>query len=258
MISLVPEEGVIVYNHDDENLREVIENTNLKARTISYGKTPSADFVLLESETTFENACFKNYVKADTPFKKDLEFSLAIPGEYNALNALSVLALLYGLDLLDSEWIRAFGSFSGVRRRQEIIWADNGLVIIDDFAHHPTAVEKTLKALKKVIQPEKTVVVFEPRTNSSKRRIFQEDYVRSLGLADEVYLKVPPGLENIPKEERLDTEYLSQALRKTGVKFDFLGEPKLIKKENNKKTLVIFMSSVYFKELERLKSDLLI
>jgi len=257
LINLVPENGLIVYNNDDENLKELIEETKPKAKKISYGKDSSADFVLLESETVFEDSEFKNFVKADTPFKKDLEFVLSIPGEYNALNALSVLALLYGLGLLNSKWAEAFKSFSGVKRRQEVVWVNEAFVIVDDFAHHPTAVKKTIEELKKIIKPERTIAIFEPRTNSSKRRVFQEDYVRSLSLADEVYLKIPPGLENIPEKERLDVEYLLKALKERGKEAEFLEDLNFIKKEKDKKTLILFMSSAHFEELEKLKKKLI-
>jgi UDP-N-acetylmuramate: L-alanyl-gamma-D-glutamyl-meso-diaminopimelate ligase len=257
LIKLVPEDGVIVYNCDDKNLRKIIESVNPKARTISYGKDSKADFVLLESKTTFEDSAFKNYILADTPFRKKLEFYLSIPGEYNALNALSILAMLYGLNLLKDGWKEAFKDFSGVKRRQEIVWADENLIIIDDFAHHPTAVKTTLEELKKAIKPEKTIAIFEPRTNSSKRKIFQEDYVKSLSLADEIYLKIPPGLENIPEEERLDTGYLLDSLKNIGKKVYLL--KKALDKDLKfsktllKKGLIVFMSSAYFEELEKIK-----
>ncbi|PMP97030.1 MAG: hypothetical protein C0169_04105 [Thermodesulfobacterium geofontis] len=260
LIKSVPKEGIIVYNYDDKNLREVIESANPNVRIISYGKNSKADFVLLKSETTFEDLVFKNHVITNTPFK-NLEFFFSIPGEYNALNALSVIALLYSLDLLKMDWKEAFKTFPGVKRRQEIVWADEKLIIVDDFAHHPTAVKNTLEELKKAIKPEKTVAIFEPRTNSSKRKIFQEDYVKSLSLADEIYLKIPPGLKNIPERERIDINYILESLKNLEKKVFFL-ENNLdnnlsfykIKKE---KTLVVFMSSAYFKELGKLKNLIL-
>lgn len=253
LIKLVPEDGVIVYNCDNENLREIVESIKPKARTISYGKSPSADFVLLESKTTFEGYNFKNSVIVNTPSKKTLKFNLTIPGEYNALNAVSILALLYGLGLLKDGWKDTFRNFSGVKRRQEIVWADENLIIIDDFAHHPTAVKTTLEELKKAIKSEKTIVIFEPRTNSSKRKIFQKDYVKSLSLADEIYLKIPPGLENIPEEERLDMTYLLDSLKNMKKEAYFLENNLKFDKIKSEKKLVVFMSSAYFEELEKLK-----
>ena len=127
---------------------------------------------------------------------------------------------------------------------------------VDDFAHHPTAVKETLKELKKAIKPEKTVIVFEPRTNSSKRKVFQKDYIKSLSLADVVYIKIPPGLENIPEEERLDIEYVIEALKKESLKV-FLWEKKLkYGIISGGKFLILFMSSAYFEELKNLKKIL--
>ena len=257
LVNLISEDGIIVYNYDDENLREIILTSSTKAKIISYGKNSKADFILLKSETTFENSVFMNSVIVDTPFQKGLQFSINLPGEYNALNALSVFTLLYALNLLDSNWEKAFKSFPGVKRRQEILYTNEKLVIIDDFAHHPTAVRITIEELKRSIKPEKTIVIFEPRTNSSKRKIFQEEYAKNLGIADVVYLKIPPGLENISKEERIDLHYLSCSLKNQGVEVYFLDKETEILKRDSKKTLLIFMSSAYFKEeIKRLKEKL--
>ena len=257
LVNLISEDGIIVYNYDDENLREIILTSSTKAKIISYGKNSKADFILLKSETTFENSAFINSVVIDTPFQKGLQFFINLPGEYNALNALSVFTLLYTLNLLDSNWKEVFKSFPGVKRRQEILYTNEKLVIIDDFAHHPTAVRITMEELKRSIKPEKTIVIFEPRTNSSKRKIFQEEYAKNLGIADVVYLKIPPGLENISEEERIDLHYLSWSLKNRGVEVYFLDKETEILKRDSKKTLLIFMSSAYFKEeIERLKEKL--
>uniref|UniRef100_A0A7V6CDG1 UDP-N-acetylmuramate:L-alanyl-gamma-D-glutamyl-meso-diaminopimelate ligase n=1 Tax=Thermodesulfobacterium geofontis TaxID=1295609 RepID=A0A7V6CDG1_9BACT len=253
LISLVPKEGVIVYNSDDKNLAKIINTTSSKAKIISYGRNQKAHFVLIKSKTQFKNKSFLNSIVVNTPFEKNLEFYLSLPGEHNALNALCVLSLLYGLDLLNNNWKKAFKTFPGVKRRQEILYADKNLVIIDDFAHHPTEVKVTLEELKKAIKPKKTILIFEPRTNSSKRKVFQEDYVKSLSLADEVYLKIPPGFESIPEEERLDIGSLLKALKNLGKKAYFLENNLKFDRTLKKKKLFVFMSSAYFEELEKIK-----
>jgi UDP-N-acetylmuramate: L-alanyl-gamma-D-glutamyl-meso-diaminopimelate ligase len=168
-----------------------------------------------------------------------------------------VLSLLYGLNLLNINWREAFKTFPGVKRRQEILYTDKNLVIIDDFAHHPTEVRVTLEELKKAIKPQKTIVIFEPRTNSSKRKVFQEDYVKSLSLADEIYLKIPPNLEKIPEEERLDIDFLLKALKNLGKRAYFLENNLKFDKILKRKTLFIFMSSAYFEKLEKIKEYIL-
>ena len=258
LINLVPENGVIVFNYDDEILRNLIEKTSPKALCISYGKSNKADFVLLESITLFRKGQFLNKIKVYIKKKGVIEFNLKIPGEYNALNALGVLALIQALGLDPDVAIKHFESFKGIKRRQEIIYTNKNLVIIDDFAHHPTAVKTTFIELKKAIKPEKTILIFEPRTNSSKRKIFQEAYIRSLSLADMIYLKIPPGLENIPEKERIDLQYIKEKLEKKGKEVYFLSE-KTFKKIKNmylkgikEKTLLIFMSSAAFEEIKKL------
>ena len=89
---------------------------------------------------------------------------------------------------------------------------------MDDFAHHPTAVRETIQAVKPFYPAGRLIAVFEPRTNSSKRKIFQEDYIAALSKADFVYLKIPPGLENLPEETRLDLMYVKRSLEKLGKK----------------------------------------
>ena len=261
LISLTSEEGVIVYNFDDKNLAEIINTASSKAKIISYGRNQKADFVLLKNKTQFKNKSFLNSIVVNTPFEKNLKIYLSLPGEHNALNALCVLSLLYGLDLLDNNWKEAFKNFPGVKRRQEVLYADKNLVIIDDFAHHPTEVKVTLEELKKAIKPKKMILIFEPRTNSSKRKVFQEDYVKSLSLADEVYLKIPPGLDKIPEKERLDINSLLKALKNLGKKAYFFEnnlEKRLdFNKIKGEKKLLVFMSSAYFENLEKIKDYIL-
>jgi len=248
LINLIPQEGIIVYNSDDPNLKDLISCTKSKARFISYGKNSEADFVLLSSSTSFKDGGFINRIKAKTPFEKNLEFVLSIPGEHNALNALSVLALIYGLGLLKEEVWEHFRTFSGVKRRQEVIYSNEDLVIIDDFAHHPTALKITLEELKKAIKPENTLLVFEPRTNSSKRKVFQQEYIENLALADIIFLKTPAGLENIPKNERIDLYEVAKSLKEKNKKVYFIDEKTDFSLHFSKKTLLVFMSSAYFKE----------
>ncbi len=248
LINMVPEEGIVIYNQDDANLKEVISTSSLKARCVSYGTTPEADFCLMQSITEFKDKRFINRVKIRTNSKEVMEFCIGIPGRYNALNALSVFALLHYLSLLDSKVIEALKEFTGVKRRQEVIYADDRLIIIDDFAHHPTAVKKTLKELKSIIKPKLTVLVFEPRTNSSKRKVFQKEYEESLSLADVVFLKEPPGLDAIPKSERIDLCHISQSLKNKGKKVYFLSKSKDLLKDQSERTLLVFMSSAYFEE----------
>jgi UDP-N-acetylmuramate: L-alanyl-gamma-D-glutamyl-meso-diaminopimelate ligase len=182
-------------------------------------------------------------------YKKEA-FQVSLVGEYNVLNTLGVIALLKGLDLFNEDIEEGLKTFPGIKRRQEIIYRDKDLVVVDDFAHHPTAVRLTVGELKKAIKPELTVIFFEPRTNSSKRKIFQQDYVESLSIADVVYLKTPAGIENVPSEDRIDLDRMVEEIKLKGKKAfklteEFFSYPRFEWLNYLGKKLVIFMSSAY-------------
>jgi UDP-N-acetylmuramate: L-alanyl-gamma-D-glutamyl-meso-diaminopimelate ligase len=108
-------------------------------------------------------------------------------------------------------------TFKGVRRRQEVRGVVKGsITVMDDFAHHPTEVRETLSAARSFYPGKRIVAVFEPRTNSSRRRVFQDEYARSFDMADLVCIRKPPLLEKIPLEERFSSEQLARDLRRRG------------------------------------------
>jgi UDP-N-acetylmuramate: L-alanyl-gamma-D-glutamyl-meso-diaminopimelate ligase len=106
-------------------------------------------------------------------------------------------------------------SFAGVKRRQEVRGIEKGITVIDDFAHHPTAVRETLAALKSGYSDRRLVAVFEPRTNSSRRAIFQKDYAVAFDSADLILLKEPSPIEGLAKEELFSSARLASDLINT-------------------------------------------
>ncbi|MDN5379429.1 UDP-N-acetylmuramate--L-alanine ligase [Thermodesulfobacterium sp.] len=249
MIELLPEDGLLVYNGDDINLNEVVSKANLKAKAVSYGKGEANDFRLLKVDSFLDNQGFMSIFEFSQAYKKEA-FQVSLVGEYNVLNTLGVIALLKGLDLFNEDIEEGLKTFPGIKRRQEIIYRDKDLVVVDDFAHHPTAVRLTVGELKKAIKPELTVIFFEPRTNSSKRKIFQQDYVESLSIADVVYLKTPAGIENVPSEDRIDLDRMVEEIKLKGKKAfklteEFFSYPRFEWLNYPGKKLVIFMSSAY-------------
>ncbi len=256
LIKLLPPEGILVYHFDDANLREVVEKAEPTCKVLTYGRKDLADYQLIENTSFFEKNGFTNIGKIRDKRGEIFEIKLKIPGFHNLLNALSVLALCESLGFERNNILYALSKFSGVKRRQEIININENFVIIDDFAHHPTAVEITLFELKNLIKPDKMVLVFEPRTNSSKRKIFQEAYVKALALADVIFIKIPPGLENIPENERIDLNYVLSKLKEKG-KEAFIFEKNCpfdkAKFNSERRTLIVFMSSAFMKnEIEEL------
>ncbi len=244
LINLIPKDGILVYNADDPNLKEIIGTSSSNFQRLSYGKTFDSDFRLIKSQTRLSEDGFLNEVIVKIPYKEKIHFHLKLPGEYNALNALAVLTLGYSLGWDLGKIIQSLESFLGVKRRQEIIWKDKNLIVIDDFAHHPTALKVTLLSLKEAINPDKIVLFFEPRTNSSKKKVFQEKYLQNLKIADIIFIKKPPQIENIPLKERIDLNYLKENLEKVGKKVYFSEQlEKVFSFLSGSRNLLVFMSS---------------
>jgi UDP-N-acetylmuramate: L-alanyl-gamma-D-glutamyl-meso-diaminopimelate ligase len=140
-----------------------------------------------------------------------------MPGLHNALNALAVIALLSRLGFAFERIVAGLASFEGVKRRQQIRGVVRGVTVVDDFAHHPTAVRETLNALRLAWPDNRLVVVFEPRTNSSRRAVFQQDYARVFGAADQVLIREPVPLADLPLHEQFSSAQLATALRSNGI-----------------------------------------
>ncbi len=142
---------------------------------------------------------------------------LPMPGLHNCLNALAVIALLSHLGFAFEAIVGGLASFEGVKRRQQIRGVVGGITVVDDFAHHPTAVRETLNALRLAWPENRLVVVFEPRTNSSRRAVFQQDYAGVFGAADEVLIREHVPLETLPVDEQFSSVQLAADLRANGI-----------------------------------------
>jgi UDP-N-acetylmuramate: L-alanyl-gamma-D-glutamyl-meso-diaminopimelate ligase len=143
---------------------------------------------------------------------------LPIGGRMNVANALGVWVLLKEFGLGDDELARGFASFSGVARRQEIAGEAHGIIVIDDFAHHPTAIAATLDAVAERFAGRRILAAFEPRSNTARRAVFQHDFAAAFDRAARVYLGPVYFKENdpIPPDGRLDTRALAAAIAARG------------------------------------------
>src|SRR5205807_6198180 len=113
---------------------------------------------------------------------------LPIGGRMNVANALGVWVLLKQFGLTDQELARGLAEFNGVVRRQEVVGEAAGITVIDDFAHHPTAIRATLEAAFERYSPRRILAAFEPRSNTARRAVFQDDFAQAFDLAGQVYL----------------------------------------------------------------------
>jgi UDP-N-acetylmuramate: L-alanyl-gamma-D-glutamyl-meso-diaminopimelate ligase len=156
--------------------------------------------------------------------EKLMELQLSMPGEHNALNATAAAALAAGQGIPAEAIADALASFLSVKRRLEVRAEVNGVTIIDDFAHHPTAIRETLRALRSSYSGRRLWAVLEPRSNTLRRNVFEDALVDSLALADRSILAGVFKLEAIPERERLHPENVVAALRGRGVESELLAD----------------------------------
>jgi len=206
LVTIMPEDGCIVACHDDPVVRGI--TAKAQCQVIGYGMNEGSAWTLTNLKVTPTGTHF------DVMRNGEIFCTCRnpMPGRHNALNALAVIVVLDRIGLDAGTISEALSTFEGVRRRQEVRGVVNGITVIDDFAHHPTAVRETLAALKQAYRGHRLVAVFEPRTNSSRRQIFQQDYVRSFDSADIVIVREPVPLANFPPDQLFSSKKLASDL----------------------------------------------
>jgi UDP-N-acetylmuramate: L-alanyl-gamma-D-glutamyl-meso-diaminopimelate ligase len=143
--------------------------------------------------------------------------SLRVPGQHNVMNALAVWIECRELGLESAKIAQALSEFKGVKRRQEARGEVRGVLVIDDFAHHPTAVRETLRALKLRHPGRRMIAVFEPRSATSRRKVFQKDYADAFAEADAAFISTPYDQSKIAAEDHFSSDELVTDLKSGGV-----------------------------------------
>jgi UDP-N-acetylmuramate: L-alanyl-gamma-D-glutamyl-meso-diaminopimelate ligase len=206
LVNLVPRRGLIVAYDGSVNVTECVAHAFCLVHR--YGFSDSADWRI--RNLRHEGGLTRWEVWHDGRLWSELEMSLA--GEHNALNATAAAALAAGLGIGRESIQAALASFKSVKRRLEVRAVVNGITIIDDFAHHPTAIRETLRALRSVYPQSRLWAVLEPRSNTLRRKVLQQDLVESLRLADHIVLAGVYQQQRIPDAERLHPEDVVEAL----------------------------------------------
>jgi UDP-N-acetylmuramate: L-alanyl-gamma-D-glutamyl-meso-diaminopimelate ligase len=207
---LIPKEGRLVAFTDDENVRAITEAC--RGSVITYGFGSAAHWSV--TETIPSNGGIS--VILTHHGVKVAAGRLAVIGMHNVLNAVAAVAACVQVGLDPQEALDALASFQGVRRRQEILGEYGGITVIDDFAHHPTAVHVTCSGVKAAFPGRRLIAVFEPRTNTSRRAFFQNSYASAFGAADLILVRAPRGVEDVQRSDRFDSEKLAQDLCSQG------------------------------------------
>jgi UDP-N-acetylmuramate: L-alanyl-gamma-D-glutamyl-meso-diaminopimelate ligase len=211
LVNLVPRRGLIVAYDGSDNVTECLQPA--LCRVERYGFSEAADWRI--RNLRHENGLTRWEVSHEGALWSEFEMNLA--GEHNALNATAAAALASGLGI-GKEFIQeALASFKSVKRRLEIRAVVNGITVIDDFAHHPTAIRETLRALRSVYPQSRLWAVLEPRSNTLRRKILETELVDSLRLADRVVLAGVYQQQRIPDAERLHPEDVIESLQAQGV-----------------------------------------
>ena len=219
MLRLIPKSGLIAANGDDPNVQAVLDSAHSPVIRFGFGEPCSvrADNI----RTSASGTKFDVIDKRPGDFSQKQEFKMNLAGKYNVLNAMGVITLARYNGIADRDLQEAFDSFKCVRRRQELRGEVNGIAVYDDFAHHPTAVRETVGAIRQKHPDRRLIAVFEPRSNTSVRRVNQDALIDSLLDADEVILTTPYRVEQIPSRDRLDVETVLNSLSKENVKANY-------------------------------------
>jgi UDP-N-acetylmuramate: L-alanyl-gamma-D-glutamyl-meso-diaminopimelate ligase len=136
------------------------------------------------------------------------QVALPVSGEYNVRNALAVTAAAHEQGLTPAEIAKGLSTFQGVKRRMDVVGESAGVVVLDDFAHHPTAIGETLRAVRQRYPGRRVVAVLEPRSGSLRRKVFQDKLPAAFDAADEIVLAEVFGADKLQPEERLDPSRL--------------------------------------------------
>lgn len=205
LIRLIPRNGLLLANGDDLNLAPLLDVTHcpVKRFGLEEGNSVRAFGVRLGATASeFEIPSFK--------------FHLNLVGELNVRNALAVVACAKHCGLSNKQIQAAFDTFKGIKRRMEIRGVASGVTVVDDFGHHPTAIRETLRALRIRYAQERIWALFEPRSNTTRRNIFQRELAEALALADQIVVAPIARSELLAPEQRLDLDRLLTDLRTSG------------------------------------------
>ena len=235
----------LIINGDSKNLCKMKSQIHPQTCLKTYGLKKERDYQLLSRK--IQPAGQLLTIKEAN--KKSLQkVFLSLPGEHNALNALGVWALLRELGLPKKNISSAFKSFKGVRRRFQNLGVFGGIKLIEDFAHHPTAVKAVIKTAREIYPGRRLLVLFEPRSHTARKNIFQKDYEKALDKADKVFCLSPYKAEKIPPQERFSAKILTDSLNFKGRKKAFFAKKasvlaSMVQKQVQKKDIILILSN---------------
>jgi UDP-N-acetylmuramate: L-alanyl-gamma-D-glutamyl-meso-diaminopimelate ligase len=205
LINLIPRNGQLLANGDDANLAPLLNVTHCPVKRFGLGQDNSI------------HGFNPRYGPTASEFEiPSFKFHLNMVGEINVRNALAVVACAKHCGLSNKQIQGAFDTFKGVKRRMEVRGIAGGVTVVDDFGHHPTAIRETLRALRLRHAHQRIWAVFEPRTNSTRRNVFQDQLAQSFTDADAVIVAQVARLELLSPDQRLDPQKLMKEIAAGG------------------------------------------
>src|SRR4051812_21618550 len=205
VLRIVPQNGIVLLNGDDRNCVEVAKESSAPIVEIGF------------SENCAQRISDASYESDGSSFSLGEDrFKVSLVGEFNVRNAAMAIsaARFYRVSLANIR--KALKSFKGIARRQEVRGEVRGITVIDDFGHHPTAIRETIRALQHRYKGSRIWAVFEPRSNTTRRAVFQKELPDALKLADGVFISQVARLDQIPEKERLDPQAVMKSIAAAG------------------------------------------
>ena len=205
LLNIVPQNGMVLVNGDDHNCVEVAKDC--LAQMVEVGFSKNCAQRIRDVTYSPEGSQFK---------LGDDVYEIPLVGEFNVRNAAMAASAARFYDVPRAKIDNALKSFSGIARRQEVRGEAGGVKVIDDFGHHPTAIAQTLQALRQRYQSQRIWAIFEPRSNTTRRAVFQKELPEALKVADGVFIAQVARLEQIPEAERLNPEEVVKEISEDG------------------------------------------
>jgi UDP-N-acetylmuramate: L-alanyl-gamma-D-glutamyl-meso-diaminopimelate ligase len=210
LMDVIPADGSLVVCADFAAALEI--STRARCPRVTYGANSAADWTVDNVEFHEGRTFFEPRYRG----KSEGRIEVALIGRHNVINALAVYAMGRVLDIERNRLLEGFSTFRGVKRRQEIRGEQRGVLLIDDFAHHPTAVRETIDAVRAAYRGRRVWAIFEPRSNTSKRNIFEKEFADALARADRIVVANVYQPEKVSEGQRLSVENLVERINAIG------------------------------------------
>ncbi|HIF01854.1 MAG TPA: UDP-N-acetylmuramate:L-alanyl-gamma-D-glutamyl-meso-diaminopimelate ligase [Nitrospinaceae bacterium] len=240
-VNIIHPSGFLLAAFSDKNVQDVLTDASCQVET--YGFSSSADWVIGD----YKFVSGKGYFTLSHQNVNVANFNLPMIGRHNIQNATSVAVMSLKLGLTTQEIQEGFHTFKGIKRRQEVLGVKNGVTVIDDFAHHPTAIQLTLEGIKEAYPGQRIWAIFEPRSATCKRKVFEDRLPKSFTAADLVIIADLFAPDKIDPKDRLNPELVVENINNDGGDAYFIPDTEaLINKlitECRPKDVLLIMSS---------------